>query len=57
MQYGALGHKLSGYLNYEHLGKYKNGDPLWITVLVNHTGESFEDDTGHFEHEMRDEVA
>jgi len=57
MQYGALGHKLSGYLNYEPLGKYKNGDPLWITVLVNHTGESFEDDTGHFEHEMRDEVA
>lgn len=57
IQYGVLGHKLSDYLDYEPLGKYKNGDPLWITILVNHTGESFEDDTDHFEHEMRPELA
>ena len=57
MQYGVLGHKLSDYLNYEPLGKYKNGDPLWITILVHHDGESFEDDTGHYKHELRTEVA
>ncbi len=56
-QYGVLGHKLSDYLNYEPLGKYKNGDPLWITILVDHAGESFEDDTGHHKHELRNEVA
>ena len=57
MQYGVLGHKLSDYLNYEPLGKYKNGDPLWITILVDHAGQSFEDDTGHYKHELRDELA
>ena len=57
MQYGVLGHKLSDYLDYEPLGKYKNGDPLWITILVDHAGESFEDDTGHYKHELRKEVA
>ena len=57
MQYGVLGHKLSDYLDYEPLGKYKNGDPLWITILVDHAGTSFENDTGHYKHELRTEVA
>ena len=56
-QYGLLGHKLSDYLDYMPPGKYKDGQPLWITILVNHQGESFEDDTGYFQHEMRQEVA
>ena len=33
----------------------------WATSLdnnlVNHEGESFEEDTGYFQHEMREEVA
>ena len=56
-QYGLLGHKLSDYLDYMPPGKYKDGQPLWITILVNHQGESFEEDTGYFQHEMRQEVA
>ena len=56
-QYGLLGHELSDYLSYRPEGTYDNGEPLWITELVNHSGQSYEDDTGHFQHELRDEVA
>jgi hypothetical protein len=55
-QYGILGHNLSDHLEYMPPGKYKDGQPLWITILVNHEGQSFEEDTGHFQHEMREEV-
>ena len=57
MQYGALGHKLADELNYQPPGKYKNGDPLWITVLVHDSGITYEEDSGHFQHELREEVA
>ena len=56
-QYGALGHKLSDYLNFKPPGTYKSGEPLWITVIANHSELNVEEDTGHFQHELREELA
>jgi hypothetical protein len=57
MQYGSLGRKLADWLNYTPLGKYKDGTPLWITVLTVESSESTDYETGHYEHILLDEVA
>lgn len=56
-QYGALGHKLSDYLNFKPPGTYESGEPLWITVIADHSNLKLEEDTGHFLHKLRDELA
>lgn len=57
MQYGSLGRKVADWLNYTPLGKYKDGTPLWITVLTVESSQSTDYETGHYEHILLDEVA
>ena len=56
-QYGTLGRKVSEFINFIPPGKYNDGRPLWLTALVIEGTENFEDDTGHWKHEMRPELA
>ncbi len=56
-QYGTLGREIARYLEINPLGKYKNGDPLWITTITEENSESIDLDTGHYQHILRDEVA
>ena len=56
-QYGTLGRKVSEFINFTPPGKYNDGRPLWLTALVIEGTENFEDDTRHWKHEMRPELA
>lgn len=55
--YGRLGHEVADFLNFTPPGRYDNGDVLWITALVTHNPNYKEEDTGHWKHEMRPELA
>ena len=56
-QYGTLGSNISSFLNFIPPGKYDNGGPLWITAITKESHHNLDEDTGHFQHILRDEVA
>ena len=56
-QYGNLGRMIADYLDVTPKGKYKDGSPLWITTITLENSDSFEDDSGHYQHTLRKEVA
>ncbi len=56
-QYGTLGGLIARYLEINPPGKYKDGKPLWITTITEENSESVENDTGHYQHILRNEVA
>ena len=56
-QYGTLGSKIAHYLNFTPPGKYDDGKPLWITTITEENHYNSDDDTGHFQHILREEVA
>ena len=55
--YGRLAKKIADFLHFTPPGKYSDGRPLWITTLTHENSDSFENDTGHYQHILRDEVA
>ena len=56
-QYGSLGSNIAHYLNFTPPGKYDDGKPLWITTITEDNHDNSEEDTGHFQHILREEVA
>ena len=56
-QYGALGRKLSEDLEFETPLHYDDGRPFWTSVLTLDNVPATDEDTGHFKHTMREEVA
>ena len=56
-QYGTLGRDVCDYLDVKPPGTYNDGNPLWITILTLENSDAFEDETGHYQHTMRQEVA
>ena len=56
-QYGALGRKLSEDLEFETPIHYDDGRPFWTSVLTLENVPAKDEDTGHFKHTMREEVA
>ena len=56
-QYGGLGSSIARHLEITPPGHYKDGKPLWITIITLENSESIENDTGHYQHILRNEVA
>ena len=56
-QYGTLGGSIARHLNYTPPGKYDDGKPLWITTITEDNHYNSDEDTGHFQHILREEVA
>ena len=56
-QYGALGRKLSQDLEFNTPLHYEDGRPFWTSVLTLENVPAKDEDTGHFKHTMREEVA
>ena len=56
-QYGRFGKLVCDYLDFTPPGKYQDGSPLWITAITESNHNSFQEDTGHYQHILRDEFA
>ena len=56
-QYGRLGKSICDYLEYNPPGKYQDGSPLWITAITEDNHETYQEETGHYQHILRDEFS